>query len=60
MYNYNWPIANQIARSISLQNISLAPVADPEFHNGGTVEGEGSREGAVLNFYLKMVGFGAF
>ena len=43
------------------------PVADPEFHNGGrTVEGKGSGEGAVpppqkkLNFYLKMVGFGAF
>ena len=45
----------------------LTAVADPEFHNGGrTVEEEGFGEGAVppsqknLNFYLKMVGFGAF
>jgi len=48
-------------------NYQAPSVADPEFHNGGrTVEGDGSGEGAVpppqkknLNFYLKMVGFGA-
>jgi len=41
-------------------------VADPEVHNGGTIEGRGLGRGLCrlprkkLNFYLKMVGFGAF
>jgi len=37
-------------------------VADPEFHNGGrTVEGDGSgKKQKKIEFYLKMVGFGAF
>ena len=39
-------------------------VADPEFRNGGrTVEGEGSGTASSpqkMNFYLKMVDFGAF
>jgi len=43
-------------------------VADPEFHNGGRADGRGGRVWGggyappqkKMNFYLKMVGFGAF
>ena len=56
-----------IHASFTVVTLHPCPVADPKFHNGGrTFEGDGSGRGLCplppkkLNFYLKMVGFGAF